>query len=1112
MKLQIAFDYLMVFAFVLLIFSLLFISISGQRATFSNQQSFAELQVVAQTVASEITAASAAGNGYNQSFLLPPGISLLQYNISVTKQGTVIVASNVFGQVSHAVASTSASVVLSNQSYISSNGKYYVIPTSSGVGYINLQNSFGTICIDLVCPSSANEPAQISMHANVTHALYLNGYNSYVSKDTGSGIPPGPAQSVSLWFRPASLSNPGTRQYLVDEGNFLNSPSDWVAIDNGNVIAGTTAADYCRSSIALSAGRWYLMTYTFDGANLRLYINGSIALGCSDYGIASASPISINLGRSAAGTDLFNGTMADVQVYGDVLRSAQASQIYHGGITAGPVQPNILMWLPLGGNAHNYGGAQSDPVQYGPSLYPAVAYISVPVKNNMGGPSVGSTVGFSTSLGNFSSGGSLSTSTGTNGVAVAVLNQGLGSGIATVKSTAFNGNESSSVNLIGWWPLNLGQGPIAYNLAKSGSDLSGNMVYASWASPNLAASFSGQGYIQIPSSLSLQSQITVSAWVRPAGQQPSRFGGMLTGLPYYSIGVCGYLLSVCYYNLQTGQSYTSRVNLSPGTWYMVTAVMSGSSESIYVNGILALSISSELSGDVDLGLNDIGSGPCCSQFFNGSISNVQLYGSLFTQQQVLQMYQEGIGGAPVLGIQSNLAAWYPLDGDAINYVQAAPQPASGIVQYNGIIYGNVRMTPADVPYHQASPVLAALLSANQISGIKIPFIPNSISGNISISTWAYVSGATSSNQCQGIFGDEWPNHGSGFQLLGSGSSTCGIFYVDNQAVPWPSGSNYALPTGKWIYLVATYNGKTGNASVYLNNVLFASKTLQPGLDVGQSAPYSIGTTWQTGAPASFYEYLANLQLYSSVLGAGQMSRLYYAGMASLPAQGHGLLAWYPLDGNSNDYSSYGNDGSAENVVYNLQIPGAPQSTPSFSGSGAYFSGSGGHIIISNSVPLSGGLTASAWIYPASRYNAGNNRQVIMGEGSSYELSVNYYHNMEGDFWVWTGSAWKVVSTTSRLSTGSWYMLTGTYNGLNMSIYVNGVLSNTIAQTGVVQNPDQPTVIGSYESPPYSDYYFNGTISDVQLYGTSLSEQQISQLYNGGAPQSQSMSVPMGLIT
>ena len=152
MKLQIAFDYLMVFAFVLLIFSLLFISISGQRATFSDQQSFAELQVVAQTVASEITAASVAGNGYNQSFLLPPGLSLLQYNISVTKRGTVIAATNVFGQVSHAVASTSALGVLSNSSHLSSNGKYYVIPTFNGTGYINLQNSFGIICIDLSCP------------------------------------------------------------------------------------------------------------------------------------------------------------------------------------------------------------------------------------------------------------------------------------------------------------------------------------------------------------------------------------------------------------------------------------------------------------------------------------------------------------------------------------------------------------------------------------------------------------------------------------------------------------------------------------------------------------------------------------------------------------------------------------------------------------------------------------------------------------------------------------------------------------------------------------------------------------------------------------------------
>jgi hypothetical protein len=519
--------------------------------------------------------------------------------------------------------------------------------------------------------------------------------------------------------------------------------------------------------------------------------------------------------------------------------------------------------------------------------------------------------------------------------------------------------------------------------------------------------------------------------------------------------------------------------------------------------------------DPSLWLNDIGASQCCNQFFNGSISNVQVYDSILTQQQVLQMYQQGLGGAPVAGTQWNLAAWYPLDGDAADYNGGVYVPDQGS-QYtptnNGTIYGGVQMAQINASAQQPSHVLAALFSG-QRSAVQIPSISNSLSGNFSISAWVYSDGATSDHHCQGIFGD-WPNPGDGFQLLGYGGSACSLFYVDTQSVPWPSASQSGIPSGKWMYMVATYNGRTGNASIYLNDVLFASKTLNPGLDIGQtSKPFYIGNdAWQPGVSDSFYGSIANLQLYGSVLTAGQMSQLYSSGMASLPMQNQGLLAWYPLDGNANDYSKYGNDGVPGNVVYTLQSQDAPYYTQSLSGTGASFSGSGGNIIIGNAVPLGSGITASAWIYPKSSNNAGGDRQVVVGEGSSYELSINYYHRMEGDFWIWTGSGWKVVSTPSSLNPNSWYMLAGSYNGQDVSIYVDGVLANSIAQQGSVQDPGMQTVIGSYESAPYSDYYFNGTIADVQLYSTALTTQQIGQLYDSGAPLYSSASVPMGLIT
>jgi hypothetical protein len=66
------------------------------------------------------------------------------------------------------------------------------------------------------------------------------------------------------------------------------------------------------------------------------------------------------------------------------------------------------------------------------------------------------------------------------------------------------------------------------------------------------------------------------------------------------------------------------------------------------------------------------------RYFNGSITNVQIYNTALTPQEIQYLYQEGLGGGPIrLG---SLVAWYPLNGDAKDY--------SGNNNH-GTIYGGV---------------------------------------------------------------------------------------------------------------------------------------------------------------------------------------------------------------------------------------------------------------------------------------------------------------------------------------------------------------------------------------------------------------------------------------
>ncbi|MDE1851967.1 MAG: hypothetical protein KGH69_04765 [Candidatus Micrarchaeota archaeon] len=61
-----------------------------------------------------------------------------------------------------------------------------------------------------------------------------------------------------------------------------------------------------------------------------------------------------------------------------------------------------------------------------------------------------------------------------------------------------------------------------------------------------------------------------------------------------------------------------------------------------------------------------GEGPGAGQGYSNILAaNVQMYNSSLTQGQIYQLYEEGIGGAPIQ--LQHLVGWWPLNGDANDY-------------------------------------------------------------------------------------------------------------------------------------------------------------------------------------------------------------------------------------------------------------------------------------------------------------------------------------------------------------------------------------------------------------------------------------------------------------
>jgi hypothetical protein len=106
-----------------------------------------------------------------------------------------------------------------------------------------------------------------------------------------------------------------------------------------------------------------------------------------------------------------------------------------------------------------------------------------------------------------------------------------------------------------------------------------------------------------------------------------------------------------------------------GKWYQFGASWNSSTklQTIWVNGLINWTRTSSGSEVTNESLY-IGSGAGTWDgyaYMNGYISNIQIYKSALSANNIYTLYQEGIGGAPI-NLQS-LVGWWPLNGNANDY-------------------------------------------------------------------------------------------------------------------------------------------------------------------------------------------------------------------------------------------------------------------------------------------------------------------------------------------------------------------------------------------------------------------------------------------------------------
>ena len=359
--------------------------------------------------------------------------------------------------------------------------------------------------------------------------------------------------------------------------------------------------------------------------------------------------------------------------------------------------------------------------------------------------------------------------------------------------------------------------------------------------------------------------------------------------------------------------------------------------------------------------------------------------------------------------------------------------------------------------------------------------------------------------------------GSGIQIYNGNVSSAGqlIFRVQTGGTKYfQIVSASVISNNTWHNVVGTWqNQASGVAKLYLdgNNINTATSTQTGVLTLGSGNQHlgsrNIGVSALNGE-------IDQVRIYDTALSSSDVTALYSetaatATTAAFPSGqtaiatytmdtsangllntqdlstvnypvGAGCLALYEMNGNSNDTSGTYN-GTPTNITYQ---GGA-------FGQAAVFNGSSSEIEVSSNVLNINTISVSAWI------NLGTTsgfQQIVSNyaaDNKGWGLRIN-----DGGYLSYN-TAVNVITSSTALLANTWHhvALTIDSSGNSTKLYINGSEDSSTTYTAPTYGASNTNFhIGSLGN--LNTQYFNGSIDQVRIFNTALTQSQVTTLARG----------------
>jgi hypothetical protein len=221
----------------------------------------------------------------------------------------------------------------------------------------------------------------------------------------------------------------------------------------------------------------------------------------------------------------------------------------------------------------------------------------------------------------------------------------------------------------------------------------------------------------------------------------------------------------------------------------------------------------------------------------------------------------------------------------------------------------------------------------------------------------------------------------------------------------------------------------------------------------------------------------------------------------------GLVGWWPFNGNANDESGNGNNGTTMNgVALTADRFGNPNSAFSFDGVDDYIE----IPIIANSNFI-GSFTVAYWMnYDNNNSSTWTYRYPIFKgtAGLNNDFNSRLNPSNKSEFSIYNGSIGSFLTSIDPLSEFTDYFIVNVYDGSNMNTYINGLNDVTLISPFSPYITSTPVYVGNAQNLGF----FLGDIDDIGIWNRALTEQEITDLYTGCANPITATITPNGNTT